>query len=285
MIRQKSFEGDRATLYLVPTPIGNLQEMTPRALEILKKVDCVAAEDTRHTQKLLSAYSIKKPLFSHHEHNQKSSIPKILKCLKQGQNIAVVSDAGYPLISDPGQQLIEKAIEQGHPVVSLSGAHAATCALVASGLSCQHYLFYGFLDSKTSKRKKALETLKTFPYTILFYEAPHRIEAMLKDVFEVFGDRKMVLARELTKIHEEYIRGSIREVLEVAGDCKGEMVIVVEGCSPLKSLDVDQMIEETLEQAKEMRLKDAVKQVAEKYGYSKNQLYQEIIKRREHANR
>ena len=185
MRRQKSFQNNQPTLYLVPTPIGNLQEMTPRALEILNQVDAIAAEDTRNTHKLCQAYGIQKPLLSHHEHNQGVSIPQILARLEGGEDIAVVSDAGYPLVSDPGQRLVKEAIENNFNVVSLSGANAATNALVASGLSTEHYLFYGFLDNKSGRRKKQLEGLKDFPYTMIFYEAPHRSEDMLQQCLDV----------------------------------------------------------------------------------------------------
>ena len=168
-------------------------------------------------------------MISHHEHNQQVSIPKIIERLENGENVAVVSDAGYPLVSDPGQKLVQETISHGFNVVSVSGANAAMNALVASGLSCYHYLFYGFLDNKSSKRKKQLEEIKTIPYTTIFYEAPHRIEDTLQDMLEVLGNRQMCLARELTKVHEEYIRGTIEEVLEVAATCKGEMVIVMDG--------------------------------------------------------
>ena len=175
------------------------------------------------------AYGIDTMLMSHHEHNQQVSIPKIIERLENGENVAVVSDAGYPLVSDPGQKLVQETISHGFNVVSVSGANAAMNALVASGLSCYHYLFYGFLDNKSSKRKKQLEEIKTIPYTTIFYEAPHRIEDTLQDMLEVLGNRQMCLARELTKVHEEYIRGTIEEVLEVAATCKGEMVIVMDG--------------------------------------------------------
>ena len=231
MQRQKSFENEMPTIYLVPTPIGNLQEMTSPALDTLQKVDVIAAEDTRNTKKLLMAYQIQKPLISHHEHNQAESIPKILNLLEEGKSVAIVSDAGYPLVSDPGQRLVQEVIEAGYPVVSMSGANAAMNALVASGLSTQHYLFYGFLDSKSSKRKKQLEELKNIPYTIIFYEAPHRIDSCLEDVLDVLGDRKMCLARELTKLHEEFIRGNISYVLDNLSVLKGEFVIVIEGKS------------------------------------------------------
>lgn len=281
MNRQKSFENEMATLYLVPTPIGNLQEMTPRALEILRNVDIVAAEDTRNSKKLLMAYGIDTPLMSHHEHNQQVSIPKILERLSNGESVAVISDAGYPLVSDPGQRLVQETIDHGFNVVSCSGANAAMNALVASGMSCYHYLFYGFLDSKSSKRVKQLEELKLFPYTLIFYEAPHRIDDTLKDILEVFGDRKICLARELTKMHEEFIRGTISEVLEVASSLKGEMVIVVEGHQKEEEIfDMDICIDRVNAYIDGgMRTKEAIGMVAKEMGCKKNELYEAYHKR------
>lgn len=276
MHRKKSFETSEPKLYLVPTPIGNLQEMTPRALEVLKEANVIAAEDTRNSGKLLMAYGIKKPLISHHEHNQNTSIAQILEELENGKTVAVVSDAGYPLISDPGQSLVKAVIEKDIPVISVSGANAATNALVASGLSCRHYLFYGFLDAKSSKRKKELEDLKSFPYTMIFYEAPHRIEAMLKDVVEVLGDRNICLARELTKVHEEYIRGTVSEVISIADTLKGEMVVVVEGnTEPEKNYTLDDGIQKVDEYIKAgMKTKAAIAQAAKELDLSKNELYE-----------
>lgn len=276
----KSFDEAKPTLYLVPTPIGNLQEITQRAMDVLKGVDVIAAEDTRNTKKLLMAYGIQKPLISHHEHNQASSIPVILDYLKDGKSVAVVSDAGYPLVSDPGANLVKEVINNDFAVVSLSGANAAMNALVASGLSCVHYLFYGFLENKSSKRKKQLEELKEFPYTLIFYEAPHRIESMLQDVLEVLGDRNMCLARELTKFHEEYIRGTVSEVIQVAKDKKGEMVVIIEGKSiEEKSFDMDTAIKKVDEYIKQgLKTKEAIKKAATELGCSKNELYDEYHK-------
>lgn len=275
MHRKKSFDSKGPALYLVPTPIGNLQEMTPRALDVLKAADVIAAEDTRNSGKLLMAYGIKKPLISHHEHNQSSSIPEILEVLNNDKTVAVISDAGYPLISDPGQNLVNAVIEKDIPVISVSGANAATNALVASGLSCRHYLFYGFLDAKSGKRKKELEQLRSFPYTIVFYEAPHRIQSMLLDVGEVLGDRKICLARELTKMHEEYIRGTVFEVAAIADSLKGEMVVVVEGnTEPEETYSLDdgiKKIEQYIQAG--MKTKAAITQAARDFGLSKNELY------------
>ncbi len=281
MQRQSSFTKEVSTLFLVPTPIGNLQEMTPRALDTLRNVDVIAAEDTRNTKKLLMYYQIQKPLISHHEHNQKESIPRIVSYLKEGKSVAVVSDAGYPLVSDPGQRLVQEVIKEDFPVVSMSGANAAMNALVASGLSSQHYMFYGFLENKSSKRKQQLEQMKDFPYTIIFYEAPHRIEDTLQDILTVFGNRSMCLARELTKLHEEYIRGTVQEVLEVAGSCKGEMVIVMEG-KPLESVAFDRnaavlKVQQLVEQG--MRAKEAIAKISKESGCKKNELYEAYHKK------
>ena len=220
-------------------------------------------------------------LMSHHEHNQQVSIPKIIERLENGEDVAVVSDAGYPLVSDPGQKLVQETISHGFNVVSVSGANAAMNALVASGLSCYHYLFYGFLDNKSSKRKKQLEEIKTIPYTMIFYEAPHRIEDTLQDMLEVLGNRQMCLARELTKVHEEYIRGTIEEVLEVAATCKGEMVIVMDG---FKQDDVVfdmytaiTKVDEYIESG--MRTKEAIGLVAKEMACKKNELYEAYHKR------
>ena len=279
MIRQKSFESNTSTLYLVPTPIGNLQEMTPRALDILKEVSVIAAEDTRNTKKLLRAYGIDTMLMSHHEHNQQVSIPKIIERLENGENVAVVSDAGYPLVSDPGQKLVQETISHGFNVVSVSGANAAMNALVASGLSCYHYLFYGFLDNKSSKRKKQLEEIKTIPYTTIFYEAPHRIEDTLQDMLDVLGNRQMCLARELTKMHEEFLRGTISEILDVVDELRGEMVIVMDGNHEDKTKAIDmntiiEMVNASVENG--MSTKDAVKDAAKKTGISKNRIYDAV---------
>lgn len=227
------------------------------------------------------AYGIDTMLMSHHEHNQQVSIPKIIERLENGEDVAVVSDAGYPLVSDPGQKLVQETISHGFNVVSVSGANAAMNALVASGLSCYHYLFYGFLDNKSSKRKKQLEEIKTIPYTTIFYEAPHRIEDTLQDMLEVLGNRQMCLARELTKVHEEYIRGTIEEVLEVASTCKGEMVIVMDGFKKEEVVfdmytaitKVDEYVESG------MRTKEAIGLVAKEMACKKNELYEAYHKR------
>lgn len=274
MIRQKSFENEKSTLYLVATPIGNLDEMTYRAVNILNEVDYIAAEDTRNTIKLLNHFNIKKKLLSHHEHNIEASSYKILELL-EGANIALVSDAGYPAISDPGYELVMKVIEKGYNVVSVSGANACLNALVVSGICPQPFLFYGFLNHSDKTKKKELTSLKDYRETIVFYESPHRINKTLTLMLEYLGDRPIALCRELTKRHEEIIRGKISEVLEVCDSLKGEMVIVVEGTKEIIEqtfdLDINEQIEVYMNEG--MTSKEAIKKVAKERNLSKNEVY------------
>lgn len=283
MKRQKSFQNkDGAALYLVPTPIGNVQEMSPRALQALEQVDVIACEDTRNSGQLLKRFGISKPLISHHEFNTTTSIPGILKLLEEGKKVAIISDAGYPLISDPGAGLVQALIEENYPVIALSGPNAALNALVASGLSTQHFLYYGFLDAKSSKRQKQLEKLKSFPYTLIFYESPHRIFECLQDILECFGDRQMVLARELTKLHEEYLRGRVSEILSVCEELKGEMVLVIAGATgPSQSLTLDQVVQKAMVLSEEgLKPKKAAELAIENTDFSKNLVYQEMLKQK-----
>lgn len=278
MKRQKSFAGEVATLYVVATPIGNLSEMTPRAIEVLQTVDIIAAEDTRNTMKLLTHFGIKTRCIAHHLHNEKESAKGLIKILEEGKNIALVSDAGYPLLSDPGQFVVDQVIEHGFYVVPISGANAGLDALVASGLPAQPYLFYGFLGNGEKERTQALYELKELPYTFILYEAPHRIEKMLRSALDVLGNRNICLARELTKKHEEFIRGNIVEILDIVDTLKGEMVVVIEGCKQEKetisavqlSAKIDAYINEG------MTSKEAIKKVAKEFGVSKNDLYKEF---------
>lgn len=280
MNRQKSFESDKPILYVVATPIGNLQEMTPRAISVLESVDVIAAEDTRNTKKLLAHFGIHTKLISHHQHNETQSANGLLELLRQGQNVALVSDAGYPLISDPGWVVTQKVIEEGFSVVPISGSNAMLNALVASGLDTKHFMFYGFLKSQEKERIKELNELKYFPYTLVFYEAPHRIKKMLNSCLQVFGNRQICLARELTKKHEEFIRGTIEEVLNIIDDIKGEMVIVVEGSKEEKFPDetsamplIHDQINSYIETG--LTTNEAIKRVAKERGLSKNQIYKE----------
>lgn len=274
MIRQKSFENEKSTLYLVATPIGNLDEMTYRAVNILNEVDYIAAEDTRNTIKLLNHFNIKKKLISHHEHNIEASSYKILELLEDA-NIALVSDAGYPAISDPGYELVMKVIEKGYNVVSVSGANACLNALVVSGICPQPFLFYGFLNHSDKTKKKELTSLKDYRETIVFYESPHRINKTLTLMLEYLGDRPIALCRELTKRHEEIIRGRISEVLEVCDSLKGEMVIVVEGSKEIIDqtfdLDINEQIEVYMNEG--LTSKEAIKKVAKERNLSKNEVY------------
>lgn len=281
MKRQKSFQNEEgAALYLVPTPIGNLQEVSPRVLQTLQSADVIACEDTRNSGILLKNLNISKPLIAHHEYNQQTSIPGIVALLRQGKKVAVISDAGYPLVSDPGAGLVRAVIAEEIPVISMSGPNAGLNALVASGLDASHYLFYGFLDSKSSRRVKQLEELKDFPYTLIFYEAPHRIESMLADLKKVFGDRQICLARELTKLYEEYLRGTVSEVQEAAVGLKGEMVVVVEGCPKESSMSMDEVMQLAHFYINEgMKTKAAAAKASQQTGVSKNEIYQRLIQK------
>ncbi len=234
MQNQHSFEHhDTGTLYLVPTPIGNLDDMTVRAVAILRQVDLIAAEDTRNTQKLLNHFEITTKQISFHEHNTQQRIPELLAKLEQGLNIAQVSDAGMPSISDPGKELVAAAVQAELPVVPLPGANAATTALIASGLAPQPFMFYGFLPRKPSLQREALLALAKQEQTVIFYESPYRLAKTLTTIAESFGDRQAVLARELTKLHEEFIRGSLEELAEwAATSARGEFVVMVAGAKP-----------------------------------------------------
>lgn len=278
MKRQKSFENDKTTLFVVATPIGNLKEMTPRAIEVLNEVDVIAAEDTRNTMKLLHHFGIKTRCVAHHMHNEKESANGLLKMLEEGMNVALVSDAGYPLLSDPGAIVAQKVVEAGFNLVPISGANAGLDALVASGLSAQPYIFYGFLGNSEKERIHALNEIKDIPYTIVLYEAPHRIEKMLKDCLEVLGNRNICLARELTKKHEEFLRGTISEVLSDVESLKGEMVVVIEGCHKQKdTLSLGQLSGVVdLYMQEGLSSKEAIKKVAKEYGVSKNDLYKQV---------
>ena len=269
-----------ATLFLVATPIGNLSEMTPRALEVLKMVDVVACEDTRNSLKLMTHFDIHTRMITYHNFNEEESTNGIIKLLKEGKNIALISDAGYPLISDPGYLLVNKVIEEGFNITTISGPSAGINALVASGLNTNHYMFYGFLNSKQTYARKELESLKEFPYTIIFYEAPHRYEKTLEMMKEVLGDRKACLARELTKMHETYHRGLLSELCELK-DLKGEMVIIVSGYEkPEEDVSEEKLMEMIEELVKSgVKAKVAAGQIADKYSLSKNQLYNAYIKK------
>jgi len=269
-----SAKNNLATLFLVATPIGNLNEVSNRTLETLRSVDIVACEDTRNTRKLLSHFDIHTKMIAYHNFNEAEASEGLLNLLRQGENIALVSDAGYPLISDPGYELVNKVIDEGFNIVTISGPNAALNGLVASGLKTTHYLFYGFLNSKTSTARKELEELKNFPYTIIFYEAPHRINKTLALCLEVLGNRKACVARELTKLHEEYKRGTLEELSKVE-EYKGEIVLIVEGKDKEDVVfDMDLLKEEVKKLVDNgLKTKVAINEIASKYKVSKNELY------------
>ena len=273
--RRKSFEGDAPLLYLVATPIGNLSELSPRALEVLGQCDYVACEDTRNTGSLLKAFDLKKPLIACHEHNEEEASSKIVDLILKGSKVACVSDAGYPSLSDPGYRLAKKCLEFGINVSVINGPSAAMAGLIGSGLKTDHFLFYGFLPPKSVARKKTLEELAGLPYTLVFYESPHRIKECLSDLFAVLGDRKAVICRELTKIHEEYIHGTLSELSRIdESTLIGEMVLVIEGKNNLFLEEKDEDIVNYLrEKLKTLKPTEAIKEVASEHGLKKNRVY------------
>ena len=271
---------EMGTLYLVPTPIGNLGDMTMRALEVLKTVDLIAAEDTRHTQQLLNHFGIKQKLVSLHEHNHEQRVSQLLAALQAGQQIAQCSDAGMPSISDPGKELVAAATKAGIPVVALPGPNAALTALIASGLVPQPFTFYGFLERKHQQQVTALTALRDRPETLIFYEAPHRLKKTLQTMAEVFGpQRRVVLARELTKRYEEYLRGNLGEALAWAESepVRGEFVVLVAGNdhpTPTAAADASSPTE-AIDAAIATGLSPnaAIKQVAKQRGLNRQALY------------
>lgn len=270
-----------ATLFLVATPIGNLNEVSKRTIDILNSVSVIACEDTRNSRKLFSHFDIHTKYITYHNFNEDESANGIIKILRQGDDVALISDAGYPLISDPGYVLVNKVVEEGIDIVTVSGPNAALNALVASGLSTQHFLFYGFLNSKQNIARKELMELRQFPYTMIFYEAPHRINKTLKLCLEVFDDRKAVLARELTKLHETYHRGNLSDLSKLT-DLKGEMVLIIEGQKEIENdTDISEMIKQVNILVKSgNHVKQAVNEIANKYNYSKNDLYNKYLKQK-----
>lgn len=276
-MRTLNFESDRPLLYLVATPIGNLQEVSPRTIEVLSSVDLVACEDTRVTGKLLSLLGIKKELISLREHNEVSVSRDLVKKIKDGTKVAYVSDAGYPCISDPGSKFVKICLENEINVAPISGPNAALNALVASGLCEDHFYFHGFLNAKESVRLEELRELAFKKETLIFYEAPHRIKRTLEALYEIFGDRKACLARELTKKHEEFIRCGLKTMSEIDPDTlKGEMVIVVEGSSGevkpvINNNDIVNMVKSMVDSG--MSTKDAIKKVSEITKINKNTVY------------
>ncbi len=271
----------KGALYIVSTPIGNLEDITLRALRVLKEVDVIAAEDTRHSRKLLTHYGISKPLISYWGERERVKSAEILERLHSGQSVALISDAGTPGISDPGAVLIKKAIVENIQVVSIPGPSALIAALSISGLPAEEFLFIGFLPPKKSHRQKVLKDLSLEPRTLVFYEAPHRILEILTDMEKIFPERKAGLAKEITKIHEEVLRGSISEILTRVGKTKiaGEYIIVVEGrtTEDIKLTTEDVLSEVSALMKKGLGRKEAVKKIAESYGLSRKELYDKSL--------
>lgn len=274
-MRQKSYD-DSPSLYLIPTPIGNMEDITLRSINTLKMVDLLLCEDTRVTAELLHKLDINKKLIHSDDHNEDSLKEMVLSKLQEGLNIGLVTDRGTPIISDPGYKIVEFVSKNGFNVISLPGPTAFVPALTMSGINPSPFLFYGFLNSKESKRVKELESLKKLPYTIILYEAPHRISNMLKSLLQIFGNRKIALCREISKKYEEVIRGTIEEVLEIVDTLKGEMVVVVEGNleqEDYSSVTILEHIQLYLEDG--LSEKEAIKKVAFERGIPKSVVYKE----------
>lgn len=267
-----------STLYIVSTPIGNLEDITMRAVRILKEVTLIACEDTRQTRKLLAHYGIATPVISYHEHNERRRAAELIGRLRGSESVALVSDAGTPLVSDPGYRLVRAAITAGIAVVPVPGASALLAALVASGLPPDVFRFCGFLPAKSGQRRKALEALRSEDCTLIFYEAPHRILETLKDVEQVYGPRPVVVARELTKVHEEFFRGAAAEVHAALGArpaVKGEITLLIGQGPPNGAAGSVQDAVRALEQRGVARM-DAIKEVARERGLSKREVYKEV---------
>ncbi len=270
-------------LYLCATPVGNLEDMTFRAVRVLKEADCIAAEDTRHTRKLLTHYDVHTPLVSYHEHNKQEQGPELIARVAAGQTVVVVSDAGMPGISDPGTHLVQLAIEKGLQVVAVPGANAVLPALVGSGLDTTHFTFIGFLPKTKKKRHELLQFLADHRYTLVFYESPHRLRSMLDELYLVFGDRPAVAARELTKKFEEFVRSSVTGLINHfdTHQPRGEFTIIVEGAiareqpppsvaeSPVEA--VRRLIAEGINK------KDAIRKVASEKNLSRRDVYQAVL--------
>lgn len=268
-------------LYIVATPIGNLEDITLRAIKILKSVDLIVAEDTRHTLKLLNHFEITKPLISYHRHNEEIKTQILIEKLKQGQNLALVSDAGTPGICDPGEVIIKTCIKETIQVIPIPGACAMINALIASGIDTKEFSFLGFLPLNKKLRKEKLEEIKNAKKTIILYEAPHKLLTTLKDLETLLENRQVVLARELTKIHEEFIRGNIKEIIKYGQNLKGEMILIIEGNKniPIKNNFQDLSLEEhyILYEKQGLEKKEIIKKIAKDRGVNKNEIYQKFV--------
>lgn len=274
---QKSYENSEyGKLYLIPTPIGNLDDITLRAIKTLEMVDIVYAEDTRETLNLLKYLKINKKVESCHKYTEMKHKNKIVQILKSGKNIGYVTDRGTPLISDPGNVIVDESIKENITVIALPGPNALLPAINMSGLSNERFLFYGFLNSKQSLAKKELIDLKDIKQTIIFYESPHRITATLLQMLDVFGNRNMAIVREISKLHEEVIRDNIENILKISDTLKGEMVIMIEGNTKEEKLEINYTEEINKLLTLGYSKRDAIREIADKYNVSKNKLYNEF---------
>lgn len=275
----------KGKLYLVATPIGNLEDITYRAVKVLENVDIIAAEDTRHSLKLLNHLGISKPLISYHRHNEDNKTELLINKMLAGEDIAIVTDAGTPAISDPGEEVVKKAILNNIEIIPIPGACALINALICSGMDTKEFSFYGFLPLNKKLRKNKFEEIKKDKKTIIIYEAPHKINQTLNDILNEIGDVNIVIARELTKIHEEFIRGKISEICEKYTDFKGEIIIIIEGNNNkepegnikelLNSMDIEKHYEYYKKQ--NLNKKDIIKQIAKDRNVNKNEIYMKLI--------
>ena len=276
MMWQNSYDG-KPTLYLVPTPIGNLEDMTFRSIEVLKSVDVIFSEDTRVTLVLLNHFDIKKKLISLHDHNEDMVKDKVLSYLKDNKNVAIVTDRGTPIVSDPGYKTVKSVSDNGYNVVGLPGACAFVPAFIVSGLPSEHFLFYGFLNSKDSKMREELNNLKNFENTIIFYEAPHRLIKCLQAILDVFGDRYVSISKEISKLHESVFRGNISDAIKSFDVVKGEYVIVIDGfkrnSDDYSNLSVVEHVNMYVKSG--LYVMDAIKMVAKERNIPKSEIYKE----------
>jgi hypothetical protein len=271
-------------IYLIATPIGNLEDITYRAVKILKEVNIIAAEDTRHSLKLLNHLEISKPMISYHRHNEDTKTEVLLNLLKEGKNIGLITDAGTPGISDPGEEIVKEAIKNNIEVIPIPGACALINALITSGLNTKEFSFYGFLPLDKKLRKEKMDDIKKQNKTIIFYEAPHRLEKTLKELKEIFGNINIVVAKELTKIHETFYRGTIEEVLEKMGEIKGEFIVMFEVHSKTeKELEIEELSKKTIEEQytyyekQGLSKKDIIKTIAKNNNVPKDVIYKQFI--------
>ena len=276
-------ETKKGDLYIVATPIGNLEDITLRAINVLKNADCIAAEDTRHTLKLLNHLEISKPLISYHRHNEETRSDLLIEKLQSGEDIALVSDAGTPGICDPGEEVIQKCIENNIKIIPIPGACAMINALICSGLDTKEFIFLGFLPLNKNLRKDKLKKIEFAKETVIIYEAPHKLKQTLKDLENILENRKITVAREITKIHEEFVRGTASELLDIFQDVKGEFVLIIEKSNKELVEDMQNLNDLTLEEhykyyeKKGLDKKEIIKKIAKDRNVNKNEIYKKFF--------